>query len=124
MSEKNNNTRTKAGAKLQPAMILIPLAWVVFLGGQSFAHGTISMVHLAIGTLCCLLVTRDSRWGRLFCAAYNVLLVISMYYQGSADKVWPALDIVSGLCFVIATIALFLPSNLAPTDRNRSITAL
>lgn len=124
MLKRNSEKRKKTGGEMQPAIILTPLAWIVFLGGQSLAHGAISVVHLALGGLCCMLVARGSRWGRLFCAPYNVLLVISIYSHGSAEMVWPAMDIVSGLCFSVATIALFLPVNPRSTADKYPMTAL
>lgn len=107
--------------KVQPATILLPLAWIVFLLGQCMTQGTISLVHLGVGGLCCMLVFNESRWGRLFCAMYNLLLVISIYLQGKDVMTWPLVDVVSTLLFTGATITLFLPKTCIVPGRKQTM---
>ncbi len=107
--------------KVQPAKILLPLAWIVFLVGQCITEGTISLVHLGVGGLCCMLVLNESRWGRLFCAIYNILLVISMCLQGKIVMAWPFMDDISTLLFTVATITLFLPKTCIVIGRKQTM---
>lgn len=93
----------------QAAMVLVPLAWGVLLIGQAVTQGTISVVQLGMGGLCCMLVLSQSNWGRLFCTLYNILLVSSMYVQGRDAMEWAFVDIVSSFLFTGATLTLFLP---------------
>ncbi|MFT5729472.1 MAG: hypothetical protein ACI8PB_003643 [Desulforhopalus sp.] len=109
MSQINKKGFREMAKEVQPAKILLPLAWIVFLVGQGMAQGTISLVHLGVGGLCCMLVFNESQWGRLFCAMYNSLLVISIYLQDGSVMEWPLIDVVSTLLFTVATITLFLP---------------
>lgn len=107
--------------KVTPAKILLPLAWIVFLVGQGMIQGTISLVHLGVGGLCCMLVFNENRWGHLFCAAYNILLIASIYLQGKSVMSWPLMDVVNALLFTVATITLFVPKTVIVPARKRTI---
>ena len=121
MSQINNRRYREIVKEIQPAKILLPLAWIVFLLGQGIAQGTISLVHLAVGGLCCMLVFNESKWGRLFCAVYNVLLVISIFLQGEGVMEWPLVDIISTLLFTGATITLFFPKTSIIPDKKQTM---
>jgi hypothetical protein len=97
----------------QTSMVLQPLAWTVFLGGQAWTYGTISLVQLAMGGLCCMLVFSLSNWGRWLSGAYNILLLVSFWGQGTVAIGWPMLTMVQALLFAGATIALFMPKTSA-----------
>lgn len=109
MSQINKEGFRQLAVETQLAMILLPLAWVVFLAGQAVTQGTISLVQLGMGGLCCMLVFSQSNWGRWFCSIYNVLLLSSMYLQGRDAMEWPLVDIATSFLFAGATITLFLP---------------
>lgn len=121
MSQINNRRYREIVKGIQPAKILLPLAWIVFLLGQGIAQGTISLVHLGVGGLCCMLVFNESKWGRLFCAVYNFLLVISISLQGEGVMEWPLVDIISTLLFTGATITLFLPKTSIIPDKKQTM---
>ncbi|TKB05847.1 hypothetical protein [Desulforhopalus sp. IMCC35007] len=121
MSQINKRGFREFAKEVHPATILLPLAWIVFVAGQAIAQGTISLMHLGIGGLCCLLVFNKSRWGRLFCAMYNVLLVISIYLQGKDLMAWPLMDVISTLLFTGATITLFIPKTFVIPGGKRKI---
>lgn len=93
----------------QLGLILLPLAWIVFVAGQAMMHGTISLVQLGMGGLCCMLVFSHSNWGRWFCGVYNCLLMLSMCWQGFETMERSLVTIATSLVFAGATIALFMP---------------
>lgn len=121
MSQINNRGFREMAQKVQPAKILLPLAWIVFLVGQCMTHGTISLVHLGVGGLCCMLIFNESRWGRFFCTIYNILLVISIYLQGEIFMAWPFMDVINTLLFTVATITLFVPKTYIGPGRKQTM---
>jgi len=120
MSQINKRDFTTLAQEVQPATILLPLAWIVFLVGQSMTQGTISLVHLGVGSLCCMLVFNENRWGHLFCALYNTLLVISICLQGGGVMTWPLVDVASTVLFTAATITLYLPETCRVPGRKQT----
>lgn len=100
------------------AMLLLPLAWFGLIVGQALISGSVSIVQLGLGGLCCMLVFSLKSWGRWFCGVYNVLLVASMFSQGPAafGGVAPMAALVS--LFALCTVTLFLPGTTATFRRS------
>ena len=118
MSRTNKIPFREMDKEPQLAMILLPLAWVVFLSGQAMTDGTISLVQLGMGGLCCMLVFSFSNWGLWFSGAYNIVLVASIYWQGGETVKLPLVTIAATLFFAGATIALFMPRTRALFRKN------
>ena len=52
-------------AEVLACLALTPLAWILYLGGQIAASGTVSVLHLGMAGMCCLALFGLRAWGPL-----------------------------------------------------------
>lgn len=90
-------------------LALTPLAWILCLGGQIAASGTVSVLHLGMAAMCCLALFGLRNWGRWLCLIYNVLMAAALIYQVYNLSSGAALAMAQGMAFVMASLVLFWP---------------
>ena len=107
-------------AEVLVCLALTPLAWILCLGGQIAASGTVSVLHLGMAAMCCLALFGLRNWGRWLCLVYNIMMAAALIYQAYTLSSGAALAMAQGMAFVLASSALFWPPVARPFCKARA----
>ena len=66
--------------KVKKGILLLFSSWAFFILSQAVLYGTVSLLHITFGMLCCVMVYAIHGWGRIVCIIYNIILIAAGLY--------------------------------------------
>ena len=100
--------------KVKNGIIFLFSAWIFFILSQAVLYGTVSLLHITLGMLCCVMVYSIHNWGRIACIIYNIILIAAGLYKlyvlnnsGMLYSAPSAVNLIGIILFSIATYYLF-----------------
>jgi len=103
---RNNIEFSQLPVQVKIALLMQVAAWMFFVFANSALNGTISLIHLTMGLLCCVICFSFKKWARVFCIAYDTLMIglnlYTIYSEYGRDE-----DRLSQMLICLVTAILF-----------------